>query len=181
MRSKNRPEELSRKAKALADVFNSGFNETINKPEFTEYFYKITPQNKERVREEILGFITHALPVLLRMNGYLHDSEEVGTFVEQFVNRVGGWDDSLFKRIEEYRSPDRERGDALSSATQIYFAKRCLLSFQLGRNWHWIADNIKYRRRLLNVFPQFHKLFLWCVRSDLAGQLKILISWSDTI
>ena len=131
MRSKNRPEELSRKAKALADVFNSGFNETINKPEFTEYFYKITPQNKERVREEILGFITHALPVLLRMNGYLHDSEEVGTFVEQFVNRVGGWDDSLFKRIEEYRSPDRERGDALSSATQIYFAKR-LSSVLLG-------------------------------------------------
>jgi hypothetical protein len=48
-----------------------------------------------------------------------------------FVGRVGGWDDSLFKRIEEYRAIDRERGDALSSAAQIQFAKQ-LSSVLLG-------------------------------------------------
>jgi hypothetical protein len=129
MKNKNKSAELSTKAQVLADAFNRGFEEIIKKPEWAEYFYQITPKNKEKVREEILSFIIHALSVLLRMNGYLHDPEEAGTFVEQFVDLVGGWDDSLFKKIEEYRTLDRERGDALSSAAQICFAKH--LSFIL--------------------------------------------------
>lgn len=131
MKNKSKSEKLSRKAELLADKFNKGVNEIINKPEFAEYFYEITPQKKEGVREEILGFTTHALPILLRMNGYLQNPEEVGGFVEQFVDRVGGLNNSLFERIEEYRNLDRQRGDALSSATQIHFAKR-LSSVLLG-------------------------------------------------
>jgi hypothetical protein len=131
MKNKSKTEELNRKVELLADKFNKGVNEIINKPEFAEYFYEITPQKKEGVREEILGFTTHALPILLRMNGYLQNPEEVGGFVEQFVDRVGGLDNSLFERIEEYRNLDRQRGDALSSATQIHFAKR-LSSVLLG-------------------------------------------------
>lgn len=131
MMNKGNSEELNNKAELLVNVFNKGINEIINKPEFAEYFYGITLQNKDRVREEILGFTTHALPILLRMNGYLQSTEEVGGFVEQFVDRVGGLDNSLFERIEEYRNLDRQRGDALSSATQIHFAKR-LSSVLLG-------------------------------------------------
>ncbi len=131
MKNKSKSEELNRKAVLLADTFNNGVNEIINKPEFAEYFYEITSEKKESVREEILGFITHALPILLRMNGYLQNSEEVGSFVKRFVDQVGGLDNSLFERIEEYRNLDRQRGDALSSATQIHFAKR-LSSVLLG-------------------------------------------------
>jgi hypothetical protein len=132
MNNKNNSEELRRKAESVADVFDNGVNEIIKKPEFAEYFYEITPQGRERVREEMIGFVTHALPILLRMNGHLHDTEEVGTFVERFVDRAGGLDDSLFERLEEYRSLDRQRGDPLSSATQIHFAKR-LSTVLLGR------------------------------------------------
>src|SRR3990172_10150056 len=131
MKNKTNPEELNRRSELLADAFNKGVNEILNIPEFAEYFYGITPQNKERAREEILGFTTHALPILLRMNGYLQSTEEIGGFVEQFVDRVGGLENSLLKRIEEYRNLDRQRGDALSSATQIHFAK-CLSSVLLG-------------------------------------------------
>lgn len=129
--NKSNSEELNNKAELLVNAFNKGINEIISKPEFAEYFYEITPEKEERVREEMLGFITHALPILLRMNGYLQSTEEVGGFVEQFVDRVGGLDNSLFERIEEYRNLDRQRGDALSSATQIHFAKR-LSSVLLG-------------------------------------------------
>ncbi len=131
MTTKDKSAELYKKAEAVADVFNHGFEEIIKKPEWAEYFYKITPENKERVREEILSFITHALTVLLRTNRYVRDLEDVETFMRHFVNRVGGWDDSLFKRMEEYRVIDRERGDALSSAAQISFAKH-LSSVLLG-------------------------------------------------
>jgi hypothetical protein len=131
MKNENKLAHLGTKAQAVADIFNHGFEEIIKKPEWAEYFYKITPENKERVREEILTFITYALTVLLRMNGYVRDLEDVETFMGYFVDRVGGWDDSLFKRIEEYRAIDRERGDALSSAAQIRFAKH-LSSVLLG-------------------------------------------------
>jgi hypothetical protein len=132
MKNKNNEEELHRKAESLAQVFYNGVDEIIKKSEFAEFFYELNPQKKERFSEEMLGFITHALPILLRMNGYLHDTEEVGTFVERFVDRVGGLNNSLFEKIEEYRDLDRQRGDALSSATQIHFAKR-LSTVLLGR------------------------------------------------
>jgi hypothetical protein len=128
MKNKNKSAELYKKAEAVADVFNHGFEEIIKKPEWAEYFYKITLENKERVREEVLFFIAHALTVLLRMDGYVRDLEDVETFMLHFVSRVGGWDDSLFNRMEEYRAIDRERGDALSSAAQIRFAT-CLRYF----------------------------------------------------
>jgi hypothetical protein len=131
MTDKNKSAELCQKAEAVADIFNYGFEEIIKKPEWAEYFYKITPENKEKVREEILSFITHALTVLLRMNGYVRDLGDVETFMGYFVGRVGGWDASLFKRIEEYRAIDGERGDVLSSAAQIRFAKH-LSSVLLG-------------------------------------------------
>jgi hypothetical protein len=131
MTNKNKSSELYKGGEAVANVFNHGFEEIIKRPEWAEYFYKITPENKEKVREEVLSFITHALTVLLRMNGYVRDLEDVETFMVRFVDRVGGWNDSLFKRIEEYRAIDEERGDALSSAAQIRFAKH-LSSVILG-------------------------------------------------
>jgi hypothetical protein len=131
MNNKNRSVKLSKNAQAVADMFNRGFEEIIKKPEWAEYFYQIIPGNKGRVREEMLVFVIHALTVLLRMNGYIRELEDIETFMEEFVGRVGGWDNSLFKTIEEYRAIDKERGDALSSASQIQFAKR-LSSVLLG-------------------------------------------------
>lgn len=131
MINKNKSAELYQKAEAIANVFNRGFEEIVKKPEWAEYFYRITPDSKKRVREEILSFISHALTVLLRMNGCVRDLGDVETFMGHFVSRVGGWDDSLFVRIEEYRAIDGERGDALSSAAQIRFAKH-LSSALLG-------------------------------------------------
>lgn len=131
MTNRNKSAELYKKARAVADVFNYGFEEIIKTPEWAEYFYKITPETKERVREEILSFITHALTVLLRTNGYVRDLEDVEIFMRHFVDRVGGWNDSLFRRMEEYRVIDRERGDVLSSTAQIRFAKH-LSSILLG-------------------------------------------------
>ena len=131
MTNTNKSAELYKKARAVADVFNYGFEEIIKKPEWAEYFYKITPENKERVREEILSFITHALTVLLGTNGYVRDLEDVEIFMRHFVDRVGGWNASLFRRMEEYRVIDRERGDVLSSAAQIRFARH-LSSILLG-------------------------------------------------
>ncbi len=131
MNNKNRSAKLSKNAQAVVEMFNRGFEEIIKKPEWAEYFYNITPQSKEKVREEMLVFVIHALTILLRMNGYIRNLEDVETFMEKFVGRVGGWDNSLFKTIEEYRAIDRERGDALSSASQIQFAKR-LSSVLLG-------------------------------------------------
>ncbi len=132
MMNKNNEEELHKKAESLAQVFMKGVDEIIKKPEFAEFFHELTPQKKGMVYDEMIGFITHALPILLRMNGYLHETEEVGTFVERFVDRAGGLNNSLFEKIEEYRDLDRQRGDALSSATQIHFAKR-LSTVLLGR------------------------------------------------
>jgi len=131
MTNKNRSAEIYKKAEAIADVFNHGFEEIIKRPEWAEYFYKITPENKKRVREEVLSFTSHALTVLLRMNGYIQNLEDVETFMGHFVSQVGGWNDSLFKRIEEYRAIDREREDALSSAAQLCFARH-LSSVLLG-------------------------------------------------
>lgn len=131
MADKNKSAELYTKAGIVADVFNYGFEEIIKKPEWAEYFYKITPENKDGVRQEVLSFISHALLVLLRMNGYIQNLEDIEAFMVHFVDQVGGWDDSLFKRIEEYRAIDSEMGDVLSSTTQIRFAKH-LSSVLLG-------------------------------------------------
>lgn len=115
--------ELIEKSSKLASVFDEGFENIIKKPEFKEYFYNITPEQNTALRKEVLAFVTYAVSILLRTNGHLHDPEKVQTFMEGFIERCSCWDDSLYSRIDEYRALDSNRGDALSSASSVRFAK----------------------------------------------------------
>ncbi|MCH8028927.1 MAG: hypothetical protein IH874_03215 [Candidatus Dadabacteria bacterium] len=58
-----------------------------------------------------------------RTNGHLRDPEKVQTFMEGFIEQCSSRDDSLYSRIDEYRALDSKKGDALSSASSVQFAK----------------------------------------------------------
>ncbi len=43
--------------------------------------------------------------------------------MEGFIEQCSSRDDSLYSRIDEYRALDSKKGDALSSASSVQFAK----------------------------------------------------------